>query len=252
MSSFQMDRETGRCVMGQNDWLSVFSLRVRATLFLAPFLIRERTLSSASIQQPPLFRWHHESSGNNLSIVNLRHPDFNMPPMSSTKKSSLTRRFTEMINQKTTRRPSSRDGTKENSLTPPIQTTTPSSSSSSPQSIQSRLTSSPQSTRYTIDEQHRLPVTFLPFVTSDTPFLKGFDVFGESKGSPKSSFEFNESPVEGSEDNWFSMSDDRSSAFDMLESRTRSHSKTTLPSSMKSVRIGWICEDGFKPIGEFE
>ena len=176
-------------------------------------------------------------------------------PTLTTKKSFITRRFTEIINQKNSaRQPSSRDGAKEGggSITPPVQTTTPSSSSSSPQSIQSQITSSPQTTRFTVDEQHRLPVTFLPFVTTDTSFLKGLDVFGgESKGSPKSSFEFNESPVE-CEDNWFSMSDDRSSAFDTLESRMRSQSKATLPSPTKSVRIGWICEDGFKPIGEFE
>lgn len=171
-------------------------------------------------------------------------------PSTSTKKSSITRRFTEMINQKTTRRPSLRDGAKEGSITPPFQTTTP-SSSSSPQSIQSRIPSSPQSTRYTFDEQNRLPVTFLPFVTTDTSFLKGLDVFGESKGSPKSSFEFNESPVE-CEENWFSMSDDRSPAFDTLAGATSSQSKGTLLSPTKSVRIGWICEDGFKPIGEFE
>lgn len=176
-------------------------------------------------------------------------------PTLTTKKSFITRRFTEMINQKTSsRRPSLGDGTKEGrgSITPPVQTTTPSSSGSSPQSIQSRITTSSQSTRYTFDEQHRLPVTFLPFVTTDTSFLKGLDVFGdESKGSPKSSFEFNESPVE-CEDNWFSMSGERSSAFDTLESRTRSPSKATIPSPTKSVRIGWVCEDGFKPIGEFE
>jgi hypothetical protein len=172
-------------------------------------------------------------------------------PSFSPKKSSITRRFTEMINQKTARRPSSRDGTKEGSVTPPFQTTTPSSLSSSPQSIQSQAMSSPQSTRYTFDEQHRLPVTFLPFLTTDTSFLKGLDVFGDSKSSPKSSFEFNESPVE-CEENWFSMSDDRSSAFDRLESKMRSHIKTTSQSPTKSIRIGWICEDGFKPIGEFE
>lgn len=177
-------------------------------------------------------------------------------PTLTTKKSFITRRFTEIINQKTSsRRPSSRDGTKEGrgAITPPVQTTTPSSSSSSsPQSIQSRTTCSPQSARYTFDEQHRLPVTFLPFVTTDTSFLKGLDVFGdESKASPKSSFEFNESPVE-CEDSWFSMSDEQSSAFDTLESKTESQSKATLPSPTKFVRIGWICEDGFKPIGEFE
>jgi hypothetical protein len=156
-----------------------------------------------------------------------------------------------MINPKMIRLPSSRDATKEGSITPPAQTTTP-SSSSSPQSELSRITtSSPQSTRYTFDDQHRLPVTFLPFVTTDTSFFKGLDVFGESAGSPKSSFEFHESPVEVVE-NWFSMSDDRASAFDVVESRTRSQSKATIQSSTKSVRIGWICEDGFKPIGEFE
>jgi len=174
-----------------------------------------------------------------------------MPSAPSAKKSSLTRRFTDMINQKTTRRPSRGDIPKEGSVTPPLQTTTPSSSSSSPQSMQSSITSSPQSLRYAFDEQHRLPVTFLPFVTTDTSFLKGFDVFGESKCSPKSSFEFHESPVEG-EDNWFSMTDDRSSAFDTLEVATRSQSKATLRSPTKPIRIGWICEDGFKPIGEFE
>ena len=79
---------------------------------------------------------------------------------SSKNKSSLTRRFTDMINQKTVRLPSSsrNAGTKEGSTTPPVQTTTPSSSSSSPQS---RMTISPQSPRFTFDEQHRLPVTFL-------------------------------------------------------------------------------------------
>lgn len=169
---------------------------------------------------------------------------------SSKNKSSLTRRFTDMINQKTVRQPSSsrNAGTKEGSTTPPVQTTTPSSSSSSPQS---RMTISPQSPRFTFDEQHRLPVTFLPFVSTDIPFSKSMDVFGESKNSPKSSFEFGDSPVEV-EENWFSMSDDRSSAFETLASRTRSHSKTTLPSPTKQVRIGWICEDGFKPIMEYD
>ena len=173
-----------------------------------------------------------------------------MPP-STTKKSSITRRFTELINQKTaTRRPSSRDGAKEGgSSTPPLQTITPSSSSSSPQSMQSTITSSSQSTRYTFDEQ-RLPVTFLPFVTTDTPFIKGLDVFGDSKGSPKSSFEFNEQ-LEDCEDNWF-MSDDGCSEFDTLESGVRSKSKTTLQSRTKPVRIGWVCEDGFKPIDACE
>jgi hypothetical protein len=167
-----------------------------------------------------------------------------MPSHPSTKKSSLTRRFTDMINQKATPRPSKGDLHKEGSITPPVQTTTPSSSSSSPQST------SPQSVRYTFDEQHRLPVTFLPFVATDTSFLKELDIFGES---PKSSLEFldSESPVEG-EESWFRMTDERSSAFDALETATRSHSKATLHSPTKPIRIGWICEDGFKPIGEFE
>jgi hypothetical protein len=175
-------------------------------------------------------------------------------PSFPVKKSSLTRRFTDIINPKTTRQPSSRDRPKEGSLTPPIQTTTPSSSSSSsssPSSLQSRIAASPQSARYTYDEQHRLPVTFLPFIATDGSFLKGLDVFGESKGSPKSSFEFNDSPLEG-DDTWFSMTDDQSSAFEALESPTISRNKTTLQSPSKTVRIGWICEDGFKPIGEFE
>lgn len=176
-----------------------------------------------------------------------------MRASSSSKKSSLTRRFTDLINQKTTRLPSSsrNAGTKEGSTTPPVQTTTPSSSSSSPQSLQSRMTTSPMSPRFAYDEQHQLPVTFLPFVSTDIPFSKGLDMFGESKTSPKSSFEFGESPVEA-EENWFTMSDDRSSAFETLASRTRSHSKTTLPSPTKQVRIGWICEDGFKPIMEYD
>jgi hypothetical protein len=172
-------------------------------------------------------------------------------PPSASKKSSLTRRFTDMINQKATRRASKSDLRKEGVITPPIQTTTPPSSSSSPQSMQSSLTSSPPSLRYTVEEKHRLPVTFLPFVSTDTSLLKGLDIFGESKTSPKSSFEFNESPLE-CEENWFSMTDDQSSAFDTLGTATRSQSKTTLTSPTKSVRIGWICEDGFKPIGEFE
>jgi hypothetical protein len=172
-----------------------------------------------------------------------------MPPF-SVKKSSITRRFTDMVNPKTSRQTSSRDRPKEGSLTPPLQTTTP-SSSSSPSSLQSRITASPQSVRYAFDEQHRLPITFLPFITTDSSFLKGLDVFGESKGSPKSLFEFNESPVEG-DDAWFSMSDDRSSAFETLESPSISHNKTTLQLHSTPVRIGWVCEDGFKPIGEFE
>src|SRR6202043_3814224 len=98
------------------------------------------------------------------------------------------------------RRPSSSDGTKGGSFPPPKQTTTP-STSSSPLSIQSRTSTSPQDTRYTFDEQHRLPVTFLPFVSTDTHFLKGLDVFGDSKSSPRSSFEFSDSPIEP-EDNW--------------------------------------------------
>lgn len=171
-------------------------------------------------------------------------------PSSAAKKSSLTRRFTDMINPKTTRQPSSSDRPKEGSLTPPIQTTTP-SSSSSPSSLQSRITASPHSARYTFDEQHRLPVTFLPFVSTDGSFLKGFDVFGESKLSPKSSFEFNESPLEG-DDAWFSMSDEQSSAFEALETTAISQNKHTIQSPSKPVRIGWICEDGFKPIGEYE
>ena len=175
-----------------------------------------------------------------------------MRASSSSKKASLTRRFTDLINQKTTRLPSSKNaGTKDGSTTPPVQTTTPSSSSSSPHSLQSRITTSPQSPRFTFDEHHRLPVTFLPFVSTDTPFSKGLDVFGESKNSPKTLFEFGESPVEV-EENWFSMADDRSSAFETLASRTRSHSKTTLSSPTKQVRIGWICEDGFKPIMEYD
>jgi hypothetical protein len=170
---------------------------------------------------------------------------------SSSKKSSFSRRFTDLINQKAIRRPSSRDGPKEGSITPPVQTTIP-SSSSSPQSIQSRITASPQSSRYAFVDQHRLPVTFLPFVSTDSSFLKGLDVFGEeSRGSPKSSFEFNESPVEG-EDSWFRLSDDTSSAFDTLQTRARSESKATLPSSVKSMTIGWVREDGFKPIGEYD
>ena len=167
------------------------------------------------------------------------------------KKSSFTRRFTDMINQKTTpRRPSSSDGTKGGSVTPPKQTTTP-STSSSPLSIQSQNSSSPQSSRYTFDEQHRLPVTFLPFLSTDTHFLKGLDVFGESKSSPRSSFEFTHSPVEP-EDNWFAIGDNQASSFTVTERRARSQSKATTGSSVKEVTIGWICEDGFKPIGEFD
>ena len=167
------------------------------------------------------------------------------------KKSSFTRRFTDMINQKTTpRRASLSDGTKGGTVTPPKQTTTP-SSSSSPLSIQSMSSSSPQSTRYTFDEQHRLPITFLPFLSTDTHFLKGLDVFAEPKTSPRSSFEFNDSPVE-SEDNWFSLCDNQTSSFNVTERRARSQSKATTGSSVKDVTIGWICEDGFKPIGEFD
>ena len=161
------------------------------------------------------------------------------------KKSSFTRRFTDMINQKTTpRRPSSSDGTKGGSVTPPKQTTTP-STSSSPLSIQSQNSSSPQTSRYTFDEQHRLPVTFLPFLSTDTHFL------GESKSSPRSSFEFSDEPVE-SEDNWFAIGDNQASSFTVTERRARSQSKATTGSSVKEVTIGWICEDGFKPIGEFD
>jgi len=173
------------------------------------------------------------------------------------KKASFTRRFTDLIKEKSNRRPSSRDGAKDEGLvTPPQQITTPSpsSSTSSPLSLQSQATSlSPKSARYTFDEQHRLPVTFLPFVNTDNSFLKGLDdMLGESNNrSRKSSFEFNQSPVEG-EENWYSMSDDQSSSFGTLESRTRSQSKSTLQSPTKSIAIGWICEDGFKPIGGFE
>lgn len=174
-----------------------------------------------------------------------------MPTLSS-KKSSIGRRFNDLLSSKSPRRPSSSDDTKGGSVTPPKQTTTP-SASSSPQGPQARTSSSPQP-RYTFDEQHRLPVTFLPFVSTGTeaPFIKGLDVFGEPKSSPRSSFEFNESPVEH-EDNWFSMSQlQGSSAFHMQDSRTRSSSKGTYESTGKEITIGWVCEDGFKPIGEFD
>src|SRR5271169_4592880 len=111
--------------------------------------------------QHPLLCWHDSFRSSNGSIFKLNRPSSSssfIMRSSSPKKSSITRRFTEMINQKTVRRPSPGDGLKEGSITPPFQTTTPSSSSSSPQSIQSRAMSSPQSTRYTFDEQHRLPV----------------------------------------------------------------------------------------------
>jgi hypothetical protein len=167
----------------------------------------------------------------------------------SSKKSSIGRRFNDLIGSKTPRRPSSSDSTKGGSVTPPKQTTTP-SASSSPQGPQTRTPSSPP-TRYTFDEQHRLPVTYLPFVSTETPFIKGLDdVFGESKSSPRSSFEFNESPIDH-EDNWFSMSQG-SARFNMQDTRTRSSSKGTYESTGKEVTIGWVCEDGFKPIGEFD
>ena len=175
-----------------------------------------------------------------------------------TKKASFTRRFADLIKEKSSRRPSSRDGAKDHhgTVTPPQQTTMPSPSSlaSSPLSLQSQVSSaSPKSGRYTFDEQHRLPVTFLPCVSTDNSFLTGLDdVFGESKTrSRKNSFEFNEPPVDVDE-NWYSMSDDQVSPFGTLETRTRSQSKSTVQSRTRSIAIGWICEDGFRPIGAFE
>lgn len=88
-------------------------------------------------------------------------------------------------------------------------------------------------------------MTFLPFIGTDSSFLK-FDVFGVDQ-SPGSEFDFTSSS-EGS--NWFNLSDDApSSAFNVPETMTRREVKAEGP---KSVTIGWVCEDGFRPIGEFE
>ena len=164
-----------------------------------------------------------------------------MPSSVGKKASSLTRRITEIISHKS--RTSSTDDVKEvASTTPPLQSTTP-SISSSPQTF-SRNASAPH--RNTIDDEHRLPVAFLPLVSTSTKFMKGLDVFGQE--SRESDFDFHDSPVEG-EDNWFRMQDDHASAFAMLRSRPRSESKAT-SSSAKSITIGWVREDGFKPIGE--
>jgi hypothetical protein len=150
-----------------------------------------------------------------------------------------------MINQKT-RRPSVGDVPKQECVTPPTQTTTP-SSASSPQNRSVANGSPSQAPRYTFDEQHRLPVTFLPFVSTET--FKGLDVFGQEIGvSDKSPYE---SPVEV-EDSWFRMEDEPTSAFAELQMRARSESKATILSSARSVTIGWIKEDGFKPIGEYD
>jgi hypothetical protein len=163
------------------------------------------------------------------------------------KKSSLSRRFTELINQKPSRRPSAGNETKEGSITPPLQTTTP-SASASPLSIQTTSTecsSSPRSPRFTFDEQHRLPVTFLPFVGTETSFLK-FDMFGLEQ-STESDFDFTTSSESS---NWFNLSDDaQTSSFSIPETMKKITTKSEAP---KSVTIGWVCEDGFKPIGEFE
>ena len=161
------------------------------------------------------------------------------------KKSSLSRRFTDLIGQKQPRRPSSGSDTKEGTITPPLQTITP-SASSSPLSVQSGTSySSPQSPRFTFDEQHRLPVTFLPFVATDSSFLK-LDMFGIEQ-STSQEFDFTST---SDSSNWFGLHDEsQSSAFEMPSPAASGTTKARTP---KTMTIGWVCEDGFKPIGQFD
>src|SRR5579859_404317 len=168
---------------------------------------------------------------------------------SADKKSSLRSRFTDMINAKSPRRGSLSKGSKQGGATPPTETSTP--PPSSPRSVHLRNNSSPTSTRYTFDENHRLPVTFLPFVATDTSFMKGLEIFGETSGSSSSSFEFSDSPVDR-EDGWFSLSGDQSSAYNTPERKDSLRPRDTNASPEKDITIGWICEDGFKPIGVFD
>jgi hypothetical protein len=106
--------------------------------------------------------------------------------------------------------------------------------------------SSPHSTRYTFDQEHRLPVTFLPLLSTDA--LKGLDVFGggdAASDAVRDTFELSQSPA-GSEETWFSAS------YDLPDTRKMSTSTVSSESSgspVKAVTIGWICEDGFRPIG---
>jgi len=166
-------------------------------------------------------------------------------PSSPSKKSTLSRRFTELINQKTPRRPSSGEDTKEGITTPPLQTTTP-STASSPLSIQSSPSDSPlQGHRFTFDEQHRLPVTFLPFVATETSFMK-LDIFG-SEETNHSEFDFTTSSESS---NWFNFSETTEiSSFEMPEPITKARKERQAP---KTMTIGWVCEDGFRPIGGFD
>jgi hypothetical protein len=176
--------------------------------------------------------------------VNLE-PIFSINMPTSPKKASFTRRFTDMVATKTPRRMSgSRKG--ENN-TPPSAFATP---PASPRSTQPSNNSSPQSGRYQFDVEHSLPKTFLPFLSTDV--LKGLDVFGGDDNPARDTFDLSQSSGD-SDEAWLRVFHNRS-AYSFPETRKMSTSSSMASSEMsgspvKEVTIGWICEDGFRPIG---
>ena|ERR1700737_4567972 len=161
------------------------------------------------------------------------------------KKASFTRRFTDMVAPKAPKAPRSMSFGRGDHILPTSAIITP---PSSPRSIQQH-NSSPQSTRYTYDEGERLPVTFLPLLSTDA--LKELDVFGEGTDSANL-FGLSQSPAD-SEESWFSMPYDRPLVYEVPQTRKMSTASSTSTesglSTHREVTIGWICEDGFRPIG---
>jgi hypothetical protein len=193
---------------------------------------------------PIVLKESHTTSKTFNPPVNLE-PIFSINMPTSPKKASFTRRFTDMVATKTPRRMSgSRKG--ENNTPPPAFATPP----ASPRSTQPSNNSSPQSGRYQFDVEHRLPKTFLPFLSTDV--LKGLDVFGGDDNTARDTFDLSQSSG-NSEEAWLRVFQNRS-AYSFPETRKMSTSSSMASSEMsgspvKEVTIGWICEDGFRPIG---